>query len=277
MVSLWDRRTGTRYSVFATGHETGEHGVILLAWSPAGAVLATASGSDGQVVLWDVSNPRVPTEQRRLDKGKPSTFPYRAPTFSPDGRVVAVNDYPRTGWVTLIDVARGRVLKRVRLGGQVGVPLVYSPDGKTILTNRYNEMSLLVLDAATLELRATRQVTISVWSWGFVHGGRRITIQSVPSPSRRSVGPSTLSLFDATTLEPFGAPVEIPGTGASFGGASPNGMKLVTGNNEGHAMLWDLNPRHWADIACRIAGRNLTRAEWKQYLPGRDYHRTCPA
>jgi DNA-binding SARP family transcriptional activator/WD40 repeat protein len=272
IVSLWDRRTGTRSSVFPTGHETG---VTLLAWSPAGAALATASGSDGQVVLWDVSNPRVPAERWRLDQGEPSTFLWRAPTFSPNGRVVAVNDYPRTGWVTLIDVARGRVLKKVPLGGQVGVPLVYSPDGKTILSNRYTEMSLLVLDAATLEVRATRQVSNWVQQWGFVHGGRRIFVQSVPGSG--SVGPTTLRPFDATTLEPFGAPVDLPGTGVSVGGASPNGMKLLTGNNEGHAMLWDLNPRHWADIACRVAGRNLTRAEWQQYLPGREFHRTCPS
>ena len=28
-------------------------------------------------------------------------------------------------------------------------------------------------------------------------------------------------------------------------------------------------------MACDIAGRNLTRAEWAQYLPGEPYHATC--
>ncbi len=41
-------------------------------------------------------------------------------------------------------------------------------------------------------------------------------------------------------------------------------------------MVWDVAPDHWDATACRIAGRNLTRAEWNQYLPGRPYQATCP-
>ena len=104
IVSLWDRRTGTALSVLPTG----QTGPIRVAWSPAGSVLATVSSSDRAVVLWDVSDPRRPTEQHRLGNGDVAALPVRSATFSPDGRVVAVNDYPATGWVTLVDVARGR-------------------------------------------------------------------------------------------------------------------------------------------------------------------------
>ena len=44
---------------------------------------------------------------------------------------------------------------------------------------------------------------------------------------------------------------------------------------DGAAILWDLDPKRWEAIACRIAGRNLTRDELDQHLPGRDYHKTC--
>ncbi len=30
------------------------------------------------------------------------------------------------------------------------------------------------------------------------------------------------------------------------------------------------------DLACRMAGRNLTRDEWAQFLPGEEYRKTCP-
>ena len=45
--------------------------------------------------------------------------------------------------------------------------------------------------------------------------------------------------------------------------------------------------RHWkhygknspgprkVDLACHTAGRNLTRAEWAQYLLGQEYRKTC--
>jgi len=29
------------------------------------------------------------------------------------------------------------------------------------------------------------------------------------------------------------------------------------------------------DRACNLVGRNLTRSEWKQFLPGKSYRRTC--
>ena len=44
---------------------------------------------------------------------------------------------------------------------------------------------------------------------------------------------------------------------------------------DGAPLLWNADPRTWAMLACRIAGRNLTRAEWRRYLAGRPYQRTC--
>jgi hypothetical protein len=42
-------------------------------------------------------------------------------------------------------------------------------------------------------------------------------------------------------------------------------------------MLWDVDPPVWRRRACAIAGRNLTREEWKLYLPeGTVYRATCP-
>lgn len=32
----------------------------------------------------------------------------------------------------------------------------------------------------------------------------------------------------------------------------------------------------WKRLACRIANRNLTRQEWRQYLGDLPYQKTCP-
>ena len=40
-------------------------------------------------------------------------------------------------------------------------------------------------------------------------------------------------------------------------------------------LLWHVDPDSWLKIACTIAGRNLTHAEWQDYLPHRAYERTC--
>jgi WD40 repeat protein len=269
-VSIWDRRTGRRESVLPTGQTAPIH----TAWSPTGSVLATVSGFDRALVLWDVSDPRDPKQRHRLANADVVKHDFRRPTFSRDGRVVAVNDYPELGQVTFVDVARGRVIRRVAPGGQIG-PLLNSPDGNTMATMRYMEGVLMLLDAATGRIRATRPVTNWPTGWAFVDGGRHIAILSMPSSA--SAGPTALDLWDATTLESFGERVTVAGRGGGYGegDASPDGTKLIAGTDSG-AVVWDLDPQHWETLACRIAGRNLTWAEWKQYLPGRDYHRTCP-
>lgn len=33
----------------------------------------------------------------------------------------------------------------------------------------------------------------------------------------------------------------------------------------------------WKRAACRIANRNLTQQEWRQYFGDLPYHKTCPA
>jgi WD40 repeat protein len=268
-VTLRDRRTGSPWSVLPTS----QTGPIDAAWSPTGTVLATVSGADRAIVLWDVSDLHHPAELHRIINGRVLDYNFRTAGFSPDGRVVAVNDYPKSGRVTFLDVASGRVLRRVALGGQIG-GLVYSPDGETIATIRYVEGTLLLLDAATGRIRATRDVT--GWPLGadFVHGGRRIATLSPPHVGSLE-GPIAIELWDATTLEPFGEPVTLAADGGLLSGASPDGMQFVIGTHAGYGVLLDLNPRHWEQIACRIAGRNLTRAEWDQYLPGREYRLTC--
>ncbi|MCA9500657.1 MAG: trypsin-like peptidase domain-containing protein [Nitrospira sp.] len=55
-----------------------------------------------------------------------------------------------------------------------------------------------------------------------------------------------------------------------------DGNTLVsTSKNE--VILWDINPESWVEKACAIAGRNLTQAEWQQFLGvSIPYHATCP-
>ena len=58
---------------------------------------------------------------------------------------------------------------------------------------------------------------------------------------------------------------------------SPDGKLLAVAGVETRAMLWDVDPAVWRRRACAIVGRNLSREEWKLYLPpGTPYRATCP-
>jgi hypothetical protein len=88
------------------------------------------------------------------------------------------------------------------------------------------------------------------------------------------------------TLQPIGDPLPAGALSGQLAGggwgwlleATPDGKRFLTqevGPTLG-PVLWDADPADWAATACRIAGRNLTRAEWDQYFHGRPYRVTCP-
>jgi hypothetical protein len=82
-------------------------------------------------------------------------------------------------------------------------------------------------------------------------------------------------LWDVESGEVIGRPIDAAPTvsSAAFAGKA---VGLVTATDT-HVQVWRFDPSTWVDIACRAAGRNLTRAEWEQYGP-RDtpYRATCP-
>jgi WD40 repeat protein len=83
----------------------------------------------------------------------------------------------------------------------------------------------------------------------------------------------TIALFDTTTLQPIGLP--IPALAAIYNPGFLSGGQLVGATPIGISR-WEMNPEEWRRIACRSAGRNLTQAEWSEYLGDEPYRPTCP-
>ena len=54
----------------------------------------------------------------------------------------------------------------------------------------------------------------------------------------------------------------------------PSGRLLIT--ELVSAIEWPLDPPTLQRFACQVAGRDLTREEWRDLLPNRPYRRVCP-
>ena len=276
---IWSLATGERIATFDAGPELP----VLAFWSPTGDMVATASNEQRFVVVWDVSDPRHPVRLRELVlEAPPSGFPNVIvhPYWSHDGRRVAGLDYQRNR-VTVFDVASGREIWSRTVGGTLG-QVAFSPDGRTFAVVTRNEVGFSDVTLWDTSKWTQRRSFVLPGAGGlgveFVRGGELLltTSEVAGGPGfSRADGSAGAQLWDATTLEPIGEPLLLGANGSGYVDRDVRGDRAVIGGGGGTLLVWDLDRNHWQDLACRIAGRNLTRAEWAQYLPGRTYHATC--
>ena len=91
----------------------------------------------------------------------------------------------------------------------------------------------------------------------------------------RSTFDGTTRVYDKATGTIIGR--ELTGTADnpdSEFAADGTTLMVITGK---HVSLWNYDIDSWPGIACRVAGRNLTRAEWEEFGPRTvEYRATCP-
>jgi DNA-binding SARP family transcriptional activator/WD40 repeat protein len=81
-------------------------------------------------------------------------------------------------------------------------------------------------------------------------------------------------LWDAEAGVPIGAPFPND-AGIEPGGADGRPPRLVTAVDQ-HLLVWNLDMSTWPELACRAAGRNMTRDEWREFGPAdTNYRATC--
>jgi hypothetical protein len=56
---------------------------------------------------------------------------------------------------------------------------------------------------------------------------------------------------------------------------TPDGKRVIVMYVSGDGFAWDVTLAGWERQACAVAGRDLTRDEWDEFLPERSYERVC--
>jgi WD40 repeat protein/DNA-binding SARP family transcriptional activator len=236
--------------------------IITPGVSADGRRLVTAS-IDGSVRLWSLPDGRMLRTPLRFRHGV-----YDA-QLSPDGRRVALVLFARTGvpdTLQVRDVDTGRTVVEVRAGANTNL-VRFSPDGRTVAVGN-NSGRAQVWSTATWE-----PITRSFAGHAGALTGAAISRDGRTLATGGNDG--TVRLWDIETEQAVGAPLPgVPNTPVvpSF---TPDGTRLLAGYETGDAYLWDIRPESLVRQACRVAGRRLTRAEWNEFLPGRDYDPAC--
>jgi WD40 repeat protein len=197
----------------------------------------------------------------------------RAIGVTPDGGqaivVVSSTEEPYNTEVVLIDLATRRVVRSTPVE-LLGEPFQgsrnnsFAADGRTVGLGN-NNGDLGVVDAVTGEV-ATRP---------HVHNGVESVAFAPDVATFITTGQDGAAyLWDSETQQELGsmAPLGANRVRARF--LADDWVMFVYGT--GDILEWDPRPDAWEAHACKVAGRNFTRAEWDELFAGEAYRLTCP-
>jgi WD40 repeat protein len=242
-----------------------------VAFSPNGQIVAIGGKN---TTLWDVTR-HIPVATLRGRNNEE----VGAVVFSRDGRMLASssNSYRDfTGTVFIWDAARRTQLAALHIEGLFadsgGSNIAFSPDSRTLAIG--TERQILLWDA----VNRVRLGTLSEQLGNFGNPGGSDVVgtaggTSLAFSSNGQILASGNVLWDVTRRSSLG---HLGGVGAASGGAtafSPDGRILAVGGQE--IVLWDMNEGLWFRRLCDITRRNLTKTEWREFLPGRKYQQVC--
>ncbi|HET8949137.1 MAG TPA: hypothetical protein VFN44_01465 [Solirubrobacteraceae bacterium] len=251
-----DTGEGHRVTPFP-GHQSA---VFAPTISSDGRRMVTTNGVGSVVMLWTLSSGRPLGPPRPYH---PSGFDDAS--LSPDGRTLAVL-LPGTG-IDLVDTTTLRRRALLAESEDTRYSARFTQDGRHIVAQTPDGW---VRIWSVTTSRPTGRIYV---------GGAEQLLMPAMSPDGRMLATGstdgTIRIFELETRRPVGTP--LPGLpnrplAAQF---TPDGTHLLAIPTSGPAYRWDVRPTAWAQRACDVAGRTLTRAEFSDALPGRDYAPAC--
>ena len=180
--------------------------------------------------------------------------------LSPDGQKVAV--VRDSAGVEVWSTQRHRRLFSLKDARQSAV---FSRDGRILATSGPNDKILLWDARSGRSLGKPLSGPAGAFPVAFNPSGTFLATEAADGG---------VLLWDVDSHTQIGTHLQPPASGLAL--FSPDGTHLAILSETGQGYVWDVDPAHWEVRACQVAGRNLSRSEWNEFLPDRPYQRVCP-
>jgi len=170
-------------------------------------------------------------------------------------RLVAANN---RGDAVMWDLATGSEIRSDFVANADIVLVAWSPDGSLLATAALDGL-ITIRDGETLE-------PLRTMAGASAPSGAAHLLFSADGTQLLTTFDGPARLWDVETGRQVGSGFESQESTNAAVNRNDSVLQLVT-NSEQRALVWNLDTAAWAEIACAVAGSNLTRAEWEQWGP----------
>jgi DNA-binding SARP family transcriptional activator/WD40 repeat protein len=251
--------------------------VQSLAFSPSGQLLAATDKSEGTtlghtlasplatMVTWNVAAGAPVGGTASLGAGNGLTGSDEV-AFSRDGKLLAASLL--VGGIDVFDPSTGQLVRTLADPGDESTAIAFGAGDLLAAGTIGGDVELWNAGTGKRVAPPLLADTEEITDVAFDQSGRTFATTGDED--------GTIKLWFTAGLQQEGPRLAADPNSTSAAAFEPGGGDLLVVDDRGGGFTWPTSLAVWQQRACSLAGRNLTRAEWAQFVGGPPYAAVCP-